>query len=135
MLFAGRRRCHQDTARLTGGQAAEARQFAQFTIAVRREIRFVDDFQLHPEIVMRNMSFSECSSEISGFPISYFAGALAAGEPGAPQKQIPAVLRLLPGGREQHRMLAVPLRGRSRRLVVGAGLQFVPSSQLFPPFS
>lgn len=51
MLFAGRRRCHQDTARLTGGQAAEARQFAQFTIAVRREIRFVDDFQLHPETV------------------------------------------------------------------------------------
>ena len=86
-------------------------------------------------LVRRHMSFSEYSSEISGFPISYFAGALVVGEPGAPQKQIPAVLRLLPGGREQHRMLAVPLRGRSRRLVVGAGLQFVPSSQLFPPFS
>ena len=83
MLFAGRRRCPQDTARLTGGQAAEARQFAQFTIAVRREIRFVDDFQLHPEIVMRHVSFSECSSEISGFPISYFAGALAASSSGA----------------------------------------------------
>jgi hypothetical protein len=74
-------------------------------------------------------------STVSGFPTALFGGALAAGELGAPQKQIPAVLRLLPGGREQLRMLAVPLRGRSRRLVVGAGLQFVPSSQLFPPFS
>ena len=85
--------------------------------------------------VICHIYYSEDPLNISGFLISFFAGAQAAGEPGAPQKQIPAVLRLLPGGREQHRMLAVPLRGRSRRLVVGAGLQFVPSSQLFPPFS